>query len=273
MAKAIFLKKKLKRNLLYKNLLTLLYTAHAGHIGSSLSCLDILSVLFFFVIKKEDTFILSKGHAVPALYSVLNALGRISDDALQTFHANGTRFPAHPPAHLDEFVPFPSGSLGHGLSLSCGMAQANYFLEGKSKKRMPKVYCLVSDGECNEGQVWEAAQYASAKKIGNLVVLVDNNKLQAFGKTADVLGKSTTPEKWKAFGWEVYSANGHSPKEIVRVFEKVDKSHTSKPKVIIFDTIKGYGVSFMQNQIGWHYHTLTENLYQKALISVDKKIQ
>ncbi len=271
MAKAISIRKKLNRNILHKNLLTLLYNAHAGHIGSSLSCLDILRVLFSSVIKKNDKFILSKGHAVPALYVVLNAIGRLSDKDLQTFHTNGTKLPAHPAADLDEFIPFPSGSLGHGLSIASGMAQAYLYLRKSKKPAM--VYCLMSDGECNEGQVWEAAQYATAKKLKNLVVLVDNNKIQAFGKTAEVLGKSTTPEKWEAFGFEVFTADGHNPVHIEKVFKKVGKLKGNKPKVIIFDTIKGHGVTFMENQIGWHYHTLTDDLYKKALLSIDRKVQ
>lgn len=272
MSKATDIKKKQNRNILYKNLITLLYNAHAGHIGSSLSCLDILAVLFFQHIRKSDKFILSKGHAVPALYVVLNAIGRISDKDLSTFHTNGTKLPAHPPARLDEFVPFPSGSLGHGLSIASGMAQAYSYLQKKSKKTS-RVYCLMSDGECNEGQVWEAAQYASSKGLKNLVVLVDNNKIQAFGKTVEVLGKSTTIEKWKAFGFEAYTANGHEPRDIMKVLKKVEKSRSFKPKVIIFDTVKGHGVTFMENQIGWHYHILTEKLYKKAFISIDRKVQ
>lgn len=265
--------KKTQRKNLYKTLLTILYKAKAGHIGSSLSCLDITEEVLTNQIKKGDRFIFSKGHAAPALYTVLHAMGKISDKQLETFHANGTKLPAHPPAHLDEMIPFPSGSLGHGLSIACGTAQGFLLLHGKSRKKVPKVYCLMSDGECNEGQVWEAVQYATAKKISNLVVLIDSNKLQAFGKTAEVLGNSAALEKWKVFGFETYQCDGNNPKEIKKTFLKINHSHSAKPKVVILDTIKGYGVNFMENKLEWHYNTLTEELYQKALASIDKKIK
>jgi len=262
--------KKGYRKEIYKKLITLMYEKKAGHIGSCLSCLDILIELFLFNLKKEDRFLLSKGHAVPDLYVILNYLGKISDKDLLTFHTNSTKLPAHVPPRFNEQIPFPSGSLGHGLSLSCGIAQGIKF-KSKNKKKIPKVYCLISDGECNEGQVWEGAQYASAKKINNLVILVDNNRLQAFGKTADVLGRSTTIEKWKAFGFNVIECDGTSPKDIKKALLKSNRN-SKKPIVIIFKTIKGNGVSFMENKIEWHYKTLDEELYLKAIASIEKNI-
>lgn len=221
--------------------------------------------------KKEDKFILSKGHAVPALYVVLNYIKKLADSDLQMFHKNGTKYPAHPPASLDVSVPFPSGSLGHGLSIASGIAQGYSFLFSKNK--IPKVYCLLSDGECNEGQVWEAAQYASAKQISNLIVMIDKNGLQAFGKTSEVLGESASVERWRAFGFETYECDGHDVKKIKKNILKAIQSRSNKPKVIIFSTIKGYGVSFMENTLEWHYHTLTEELYNEAIQSIDKKIK
>jgi transketolase len=132
---------------------------------------------------------------------------------------------------------------------------------------------LISDGECNEGQVWEAAQYASSKKLKNLVLMVDNNRIQAFGKTKDVLGDSTTVAKWRSFGFEVYKCDGHNPPKIRKTFSKITKSKSQRPKVIIFSTVKGYGVSFMEGRIEWHYNKLTESLFKKALVSVDKKVK
>jgi transketolase len=261
------------RKLLYNNLLTLHYKTSAGHIGSSLSCLDMMSELILFQMKGQDKFILSKGHAVPALYVILNKKGSISDTELQTFYSNGTKLPAHPPLHLHESIPFASGSLGHGLSLSCGLAQGLKYLSLKSNNTTPWVYCLISDGECNEGQVWEAAQYASAKKINNLVVLIDKNKLQAFGKTKNVLGDGATAARWKAFGFETYLCDGHNLNKLQEIFKVIKKSPMKKPKVVICSTVKGYGVSFMEDKMEWHYHKLTEKLYKKALLSVEKKLK
>lgn len=260
------------RILLYNNLLKLHYTTSAGHIGSSLSCLDMMAQLILFHAKEQDKFILSKGHAVPALYVILNKKGIISDEELQTFYINGTKLPAHPPLHLHNSIPFASGSLGHGLSLSCGLAQGLKYLSLKSET-LPWVYCLMSDGECNEGQVWEAAQYASAKKIDNLVVLIDKNKLQAFGKTKNVLGDGATAARWKSFGFETYLCDGHNPNKLQEIFTVVKKSKLKKPKVIICSTVKGYGVSFMEGKIEWHYYKLTEKLYKKALLSVERKLK
>lgn len=265
--------KKVSRKGLYITLLTTLYKAKAGHIGSSLSCLDITKEVLMNQMRKGDRFVFSKGHAAPTLYTILHAMGRMSNKDLSTFHVNGTKYPAHPPAYLDKMIPFPSGSLGHGLSIACGTAQGFMFLHEKSREKIPTVFCLMSDGECNEGQVWEAVQYAVAKKLSNLVVLIDSNKLQAFGKTVEVLGNSAALEKWKVFGFETYRCDGNNPKEIKKTFLKLNHSHSTKPKVIILDTIKGYGVNFMENKLEWHYNTLTEELYQKALASINKKIK
>lgn len=266
-----FILKENLRNTLHKNLIEILYKARAGHIGSSLSCLDIITEVFYNQMHRNDKFVLSKGHGVPALYVVLNKLGLISDRQLSSFHTDGTSLPAHPPSGLGSSIPFPSGSLGHGFSISIGIAQG---LTYQNKKGViPRVFCLMSDGECNEGQVWEAAQYASAKKIDNLILMIDKNNLQAFGKTKDVLGESASPNKWKAFGFEVYKCSGHKPKEMKKTFSEVKKSKSKKPKVIIFNTIKGHGVKYMENRLEWHYNTLDENLYNKAIKSIDKRIK
>ena len=257
---------------LYRELLTLLYKANSEHIGSSLSCLDILTVLFFSEMGKTDKFILSKGHAVPSLYVILYFMGKMSRATLYSFHKDGTTLPAHPPQNLDRSIPFHSGSLGHGLSLSCGIAESIKLLTPKNKK-VANVYCLISDGECNEGQVWEAAQYATKRQLGNLIVLIDKNKLQAFGRTSDVLGDSASVEKWKSFGFETYSCNGHEPEGLQKTFDAIRSRNTLKPKVIICDTIKGFGVSFMENKLEWHYHRLTDELYKKEMKEIDARYE
>jgi len=248
---------KYQRNQIYSDFLTLVYKSHVGHIGSCLSVLDILIALYFRIKRKNDIILLSKGHAAPALYTVLNACGLLPKKVLNTFHDNGTTLPVHVPHRLIKGIPFSSGSLGHGLSLAAGIAQANKF-----KKKTGNIYCIMSDGECNEGQVWEAAQYASAYKLNNLIALVDINGIQAFGKTKDVLG-DTTAEKWRAFGWNTYECNGHSIEEIVKTHKKIKKS--DKPTIILCRTIKGYGLPFFENKIESHYLPLSEKQYLQGL--------
>lgn len=266
------------QKVLYLKLLNLLYHSRAGHIGSCLSCLDILTQVLIFEKKPQDKFLLSKGHAAPALYVVLNYLGVISEKELLTFYNDGTKLPGHTPnIHFKEYINFPTGSLGHGLSLCSGMAHALKLKQTMkntiNNQRLPTIYCLMSDGECNEGQVWEAAQYASHFKLSNLFVLIDKNGIQALGKTKDVLGDAATKEKWSAFNFEVFEADGHDLKKIGKAFNKAKKTKSDKPKVIIFNTIKGYGISFMQNTIEWHYRTMNENLYKKAIEEINQKYE
>lgn len=258
--------KKLQKKL-YQKLVTLLYNAHSGHIGSCLSCLDILIQVFFFELKKDDKFILSKGHAAPALYAVMHELGHISDDDFKTFHLDGTRLPAHTPNDYKDVIPFPTGSLGHGLSLACGIAHS-LRLQNQRIKQLPRMFVLMSDGECNEGQLWEAVQYAVAKKLSNIIGIVDKNNIQALGRTKDVLGESAAAEKWQAFGFETYTANGHDLDDLDSVFGKIDKSTSDKPKVIVCETIKGHGISFMENTVASHYNPLTEEQYRQAMADI-----
>lgn len=255
---------------LHKRLISLLYKAGAGHIGSCLSCLDILIEVLVFGMDKNDKFILSKGHAAPALYIVLNHLGVITDKELDTFHINGTKLGAHTPQHyFTEHIPFATGSLGHGLSLSVGIAHAYKSFLGK-KNADRKVFCLISDGECNEGQVWEAAQYAAHFNLSNLIVLLDKNKLQALGALEDVLGDSASVEKWKAFGFEVFESSGHKLQDMSRVIDRAKKSNSLKPKIIIFDTVKGHGIDFMENKFEWHYHAMSKEQFEDALLKLEK---
>jgi len=249
---------------LYTRLLTLLYHSKAGHIGSCLSCLDILIQTLIFEMKSADQFVLSKGHAAPSLYVVLNHLGHISDRKLRTFHQDGTLLADHPPHNLTKMILFELGSLGHGLSLSCGMAHG-LKMKSKGKKNASRVFCLISDGECNEGQVWEAAQYASRQALDNLIVLIDKNRLQGFGRIEEVMGDGATRQKWEAFGFKVFVCSGHDLEIISKVYRQIRADKSRKPKVVIFETVKGKGVSFMEDRLEWHYYTLTEELFQKAI--------
>lgn len=221
--------------------------------------------------QKDDFFILSKGHAAPALYVILNYLNKITDTQLLTFSQDGTLFPSHPPYNMTSSIPFATGSLGHGLSFACGIAHG-LRIKSPKKNNLPHVFCLLSDGECNEGQIWEAVQYATHFKLHNLIVLVDKNKIQAFGTQAEVLGDATTTEKWNSFGFDVYNTNGHNPKDIKDTFEKIFVRKNFKPKVILFETIKGYGISFMQNTLESHYIKFTKEQYTQARAEIEKNI-
>ncbi len=258
------------RKRLYDSLITLLYEKNSIHIGSCLSCLDILIETLIFTMNRRDRFIFSKGHAAPSLYVVLNYLKKISSKELQNFLGEGTILPAHPSHSMEQIIPYASGSLGHGLSFACGLAAA---FQSNHKKNPPNVYCLISDGECNEGQVWEAAQYANRFSLHNLIVIVDKNRIQAMGTIEEVLGDPATAEKWRAFGWDVYECSGHDLKALYDTYKKIFRSKSSKPKVIIGNTIKGYGVSFMENTLKWHYNKLDENLFTASLKSLHTKLK
>jgi len=254
---------------LCRKLISLLYKSHSGHIGSSLSCIDILYVLYSYGVKTGDRVILSKGHAAPALYVVLHQLGIISDEIYHSFHEDGTFLPAHPPNNFFDTIPFPTGSLGHGLSLSAGIAQG-FLMRGEKKPNY--IFCLMSDGECNEGSVWEAAQYASKHRLYNLIALIDKNRIQAFGKTEDVLGDSASKQKWEAFGFEVLECDGHDHDALRELINALRHKRSTRPRMIICNTTKGHGVSFMENTIDWHYLTMNEDQYNQAIKEISEKL-
>ena len=249
-----------KRDCLLK-VLSLYKKANAGHIGSSLSCLDLLVYLFFKKLQPADKFILSKGHAALALYVVLSKAGYFPDAELETYYQDGTMLAAHPPCsgQLNGIV-FGTGSLGHGLSLATGIAFSNKF-SGKHFN----TYCILSDGDCNEGSTWEAAMFASHHKLKNLVVIVDNNGLQGFGKTADVISMEPLVQKWQSFNFDVaVAANGNDEKSIDEAFGSLDLT-SEKPKIIIARTVKGSGVSYMENKMEWHYLPMSDDQYRMAM--------
>lgn len=251
------------RKTIYADFLTLVYRAHVGHIGSCLSVLDILISIYFHIKRKNDIVLLSKGHAAPALYTVLHACGLLSKKQLGTFHNDGSLLPVHVPHKLNSGTPFSSGSLGHGLSLSAGMAHAYKF-----KKKAGNIYCVMSDGECNEGQVWEAAQYAATHKLDNLIALIDVNDIQAFGKTKDVLG-AVTAAKWRSFGWNTYECDGHNIEQITQKLQQAKKGKKN-PSVILCKTVKGFGLPFFENKVESHYLPLSEKQYDLGLQNVAK---
>lgn len=246
-------------------LLKMHFLANAGHIGTGLSCIDILTFLYSRFLEKEDHFILSKGHAASALYATLNIHGFFSDELLETYYKDGTTLPAHPAAGKHPEISVCTGSLGHGLSVAAGMAYAHKHLKRASPAR---VVSLLSDGECNEGAVWEAALFAAHHKLSNLLCLIDANGLQGFGKTCDVMNLEPFLQKWQAFGFNAIEVNGHDFGEIESAFKRILTIETvtpHSPHCIVFRTTKGRGVSFMENRMDWHYRYMTPEQYEQAV--------
>lgn len=233
----------------------------AAHLGSCLSCVDLLVASYFSFLNIDpkdpyhalrDRFILSKGHAVAALYATLGVKGFFPIEHLREFNKNGGNLPEHPTPHCIAGVEVATGSLGHGLSIGLGQA-----LGGKIQGMPFRVVVLLSDGECNEGAVWEAALFAPTRKVDNLVVIVDFNKWQATGRSEQVMQLSPFREKWEAFGWQTYEINGHNLDQIVSTLAKIPEN-PGKPIAIIAHTVKGKGISFMEDDNNWHYRIPTD---------------
>ena len=246
---------RLVANNMRKNIVKKVHNAKSGHPGGSLSCADILTALYFNVMnidknnlndKKRDKLVMSKGHASPALYAVLAEKGFISEEELMTFRLIDSRIQGHPNMNSCPGVDMTTGSLGQGLSVGVGMALAN-----KLDNNPFRTYVICGDGECDEGMIWEAAMAASHYKLDNLLMILDHNGLQIDGRNEDVMNNAPLGEKFAAFGWNVFGVDGH---DIDAVTEACKAAETvkGKPTVIIAETIKGKGVSFMENQAGWH---------------------
>lgn len=240
-------------------ILSLYNQAHAGHIGCSLSCIDLLIGILLLNKSEKDTFILSKGHAAAALYTSLNWLDEISDDELATYYLDGTSLPAHPAPGQFAGIPFATGSLGHGLPIVAGIAHAARLMGEDSY-----AFALLSDGETNEGTTWEAAHFAIQHKLDNLFMYVDKNGLQGFGTTNEVLGDTADPNKWKAIGFETIEIDGHNIQEIHTSLNELKSHKNGLPKAIIARTIKGKGVAYMENKLEWHYLPMNPEQYEAA---------
>ena len=227
------------------------------HLGSCLSCVDILVAAYFAVLRIDpdkpadedrDRFILSKGHAAPALFQVLARRGYYPESMLDSYGEDGGVFAEHPPAPSRlPGIEAATGSLGHGFPMGLGMA-----LAARIRKQRYKVMALVSDGECNEGSVWEAAMLAASQNVENLAVIVDFNKWQATGRSAEVMGHNSLVEKWRAFGWSASEIDGHNMGELVKRLQQIP-DRSGKPVAIVANTVKGKGVSFMEDDNNWHY--------------------
>ena len=246
-----------RASLIRSRIITTSHKAKIPHLGSCLSCVDILTSLYFAILKLDiknaklpdrDRFILSKGHAAPALFQILAMKGFYPESDLDNFGKDGGVFAEHPPspAYLAG-IEAATGSLGHGMPMGLGIALASKISGVKYN-----VYALVGDGECNEGTIWEAAMLASAKKIDNLCAIVDYNKWQATDRTNEVMAFDPISKKWEAFGWNVIEVNGHDINELLEAFSQF-QSTRERPTVIIANTIKGKGVSFMEDDNNWHY--------------------
>ncbi len=246
--------KKLSNNLRF-SIIKMSQETKSPHLASSLSCIDIIATLYDSILKINkaninsnfrDRFILSKGHAAAALYVALEYKNIIYKKELQSYTKFGSLLEEHPSPKLSG-VEAATGSLGHGLSIGCGIALASKLIK---KKFM--TYVLMSDGECNEGSVWEAALFASAKKLSNLCAFVDYNKWQATGKSKEILKLGSLANKFDEFGWNVLEIDGHNHYSISNACKKAIKE-SSKPTIVIANTIKGKGVSFMEDDNNWHY--------------------
>lgn len=255
-----------------KKIFIMIYKAGSGHIAPSFSCVEILVALYYKILKFDpknyksvdrDRFILSKGHACAALYTILAEKGLIEKDKLSTFCKCGSILGGHPETHLVPGVEMSTGSLGHGLSFGAGVAFA-----GKLDKKDYRVFTLLSDGECQEGNIWEAAMFASHHKLDNLIAIIDKNNMQSLDKTENVLSLQPFADKWKSFGWNVREIDGHNISEIVNALESIPFTK-NKPSVVIADTIKGKGISFMENVPIWHYRLPNKEELKIALKELD----
>ncbi|WP_077533381.1 transketolase [Massiliimalia massiliensis] len=264
---------KAKSFSLRKDILDIIFRAKAGHIGGDFSVCDILNVLYNkhmnvtpenFDSPEHDRFILSKGHSVEALYSVLADKGFIPKEDLKTVSQFQSKYIGHPNTKVNG-IEMCSGSLGHGLSVAAGMAIA-----GKMDQAGYRVYVVMGDGELAEGSVWEGAMCAGHYKLDNLIAVVDRNRLQISGCTEDVMAQDSQDDRWASFGWNVLHAAGNDVDALDEAFTKA-KAFKGKPTVIIADTTKGCGVSFMENQAGWHHRVPTAEEYEKAVAELEER--
>ncbi|MGH0435014.1 transketolase [Bacillus basilensis] len=248
-----------------KHVLKMVFKAGAAHVGTCFSVVEILHTLYFKVLKidpetpdwkERDRFILSKGHGSAALYATLAERGFFSKTLLERFYMDDGSLPGNIDQTVVPGIDASSGSLGIGLSLGIGMS-----IGLKKDNINSKVYVVLGDGECQEGAVWEAIMYAGSNKLDNLVAIIDNNKLQSSNYTNDVINQNNIAERWRSFGWETFEVDGHNQEELEKVLNLPQK----QPKVIIAHTLKGKGVSFMENNVAWHYGSPSQLEYVKAM--------
>ncbi|WMJ80502.1 transketolase [Clostridium sp. MB40-C1] len=251
-----------------RDIVTMLTESESGHPGGSLSAVEILTTLYFNEMNvnvedvhnpDRDRFVLSKGHAAPVLYSTLARKGFFDPNELMKLRKMGAMLQGHPNMNYVPGVDMSTGSLGQGISTAVGMAIA-----GKIDKKDYRVYALLGDGELEEGQVWEASMCAAHYKLDNLTAFIDNNGLQIDGKCEDVMNPGPISEKFRAFGWHVIDADGHDFEALINAIEEA-KNTKGKPTMVVCKTIKGKGVSYMENEVGWHGSTPSKEQCEEAL--------
>ena len=258
-----------------KRLVEVVYAAKAGHIGGDLSCLNVMTALYFEVMKnidpaepknpERDRFVLSKGHCVEALYVTLEAKGFLAPEVLDTLGKFGSILSGHPTIEVPG-IEVNSGALGHGLPIGVGMAIA-----AKMDKKAWRTFVMMGDGEQGEGSIYEAAMAGGKYQLDNLVAIIDRNHLQISGNTEDVMPIDSIRERWSAFGWDVIELNGDSMEDILRAFNSIDY-HNQKPHLLVSNTTKGRGVSFMEGIAKWHHGVLNEEQCKAAVAEIEKRI-
>ncbi len=259
-----------------KRLVEVVYKAKAGHIGGDLSCLNVMTALYFNVMRNldpqqpkapnRDRFVLSKGHCVEALYVTLEAKGFLKSEVLDTLGQFGSILSGHPTIEVPG-IEVNSGALGHGLSIGVGMAIA-----AKMDQKDYHTYVLMGDGEQGEGSIYEAAMAANCYHLDNLVAIIDRNRLQISGNTEDVMPLDSIPERWTALGWEVVEMNGDDMQSIVDTFARIDY-HNNRPHLLVSNTTKGKGVSFMEGVAKWHHGVLNEQQCIDAVAEIEQRIK
>lgn len=242
-----------------RRLLRMHHESKVGHIGGNLSALDAILYLHHSVMSERDVFVLSKGHAAGALYIALWSIGLIDEAELDTFHKDATRLAGHPTSKWHERIPFATGSLGHGLGLAAGAA-----LGKRLRGEAGRVFCLLSDGECQEGSTWEAMLFARHQALSNLTILIDVNGLQGFGSTREVMSLDGLTQKIAGLGLDVREIDGHCDASLGDALG----CNVDGPQVIAMRTTKGRGISFMENKLEWHYLPLNEEQYDQAMIEL-----
>ena len=259
-----------------RDIINMTANAGSGHPGGSLSATELMTTLFFRQMRIDpknphwadrDRFVLSKGHAAPCYYAVLAELGFISRDEFKNFRQLHSILQGHPDCKKVPGVDASTGSLGQGLACAAGMA-----LAGKLDHKDYKVFCVVGDGEAQEGEIWEAANTAHKYGLDNLIVFVDNNNLQLDGTCDEIMPNGDLGEKFRAFGWEVLELDGHSMEEITASIDKCYASQNGKPKCLYAHTVKGKGVSFMENQCGWHGVAPNDEQYKQAMAELEAQL-
>ncbi len=258
-----------------RRLLEVVYNAKAGHIGGDLSCLNVMTALYFNIMNvnpeapkdpERDRFILSKGHCVEALYVTLEAKGFLKKEITDTLGQYGSILSGHPTIEVPG-IEVNTGALGHGLPIGVGMAIA-----AKMDKKNYRTFVLMGDGEQGEGSIYEAAMAGHQYKLDNLVAIIDRNHLQISGNTEDVMALEDIEARWSAFGWDVKKMNGDCMEDIMKTFGSIDYTN-GKPHLIVSDTTKGKGVSYMENVAKWHHGMPDEEQYKQALSEIDERIK